>query len=172
MNDTMNASYASFASMHLVRKVMIEIAAYCLLVLIVLWKGGWMFALCMIVYMLIPASVITGIVNVNAFRRFVITERGLSNRFLTFSWDEIHEYGLCRTFEVRVRNIRFRRRDLPSLVCFGACRKGDFRDQSPQSSIFFEMTPKNMRALARFAKGKSDVVDDFLANYYDVVCEK
>ena len=98
-----------------------------------------------------------------------MTEHGLSNRYLHFDWNDIHSYRLSRVFEVRKRKKIFRNHDLPSFVCFGESVEGDFRQQSPKKCVFFEMTPKNMKMLMKFAKGKSPAIDEFLERYYTIV---
>ena len=108
----------------------------------------------------------------NAFCFFEMSEYGLANRFLTLKWQDIHNYSLSRVFEIRKRKKLFGQQDLPSLVCLGESVEGDFRKQSPKKCIFFEMTPKNMKMLVKFAKGKSPVIDEFLERYYNIACQK
>ena len=108
----------------------------------------------------------------NAYCRFEMSEYGLVNRYLILKWEDIHNYRLSRVFEIRRRKKLFGQQDLPSLVCFGESVEGDFRKQSPKKCIFFEMTPKNMKMLVKFAKGKSPVIDEFLERYYNIACQK
>lgn len=168
--DRLELTYRSFASVSVFKRIVVEPLILGIIALCSLFAGQWETFSVSFLFTILSLLGAQGM-NLNACCRFEMSESGLSNHFLNLAWGDIESYGLCRVFVVGTRSISFRRRDLPSFVCFGEYLEGDFRDQSPEKSVFFEMTPKNMKMLAQFGKGKSDVVDDFLEKYYDVICK-
>ena len=108
--------------------------------------------------------------NRSAYCLFEMTKNCLSNAHISYKWENLPKYYLCRVEEKGRKG--FFEKEHASFVCFGGTVVKDFTRLSPKTSIFFAMTPKNMKKLAEFAKGKSPVVDEFLAQYYDVVCRE
>ena len=106
--------------------------------------------------------------NRNAFVIFKINEIGLHSKYLSVRWVDISSYTLLEstTYVMNDPNPWYKIK-APSVVCIGNYDEGkSFFKQNRHECLFFSLTQKQLIAVNKFGKGKSEAVDQILEYYY------
>lgn len=147
------------------------VLAFILIVLIISGKFFWL-------AIILPIAAISLFVLMspkkyrNALCMFEMNEEGISNRHVSFRWEDIKQISVAveelprhfyrnYTREGQVFQIYF--------VCIGSKETGYLSNLSPKEVVFFSLSKQNVRMLQKLGGGKSAEIDAFLNEHRDML---
>ena len=149
------------------------VLAFILIVLIISGKFFWL-------AIILPIAAISLFVLMspkkyrNALCMFEMNEEGISNRQVSFRWEEIEQISIAIEELPRHGGARGL---LPKsdetfriyFVCIGSQKTEYLSNLSPKEVVFFSLSKQNVRMLQKFGSGKSAKIDAFLNEHRDML---
>ena len=115
-----------------------------------------------IIYLFVMLSVVAidlFLIVRGSFSRIYVTEEGIGNKHLFFTWSAIETYTLCEI----IYNGRIPKKFFPMIVCIGAVSSNNFRYCSPKKAVCFSLTKKNLKIIEEMCKEKNETMRELLS---------
>ncbi len=90
----------------------------------------------------------------NYFMVVKIDDNGISNKYITISWEEMKDYGYAYNKLMYTPISVERAKDFATLMLFGEKTSDSFRRLDPKKSVWLVNTRKNIEMLEKYSNGK------------------